>query len=66
MQQHVDPAWRKSSRSVSGSNNCVEVRRATGFVALRDSKDPDGPVLLFDRASWASFVEAVKEGEFDL
>ena len=38
----------------------------TGRVELRDSKDPSGPVLVFDRSQWQSFVDGVKTGEFDL
>ncbi|WP_033222171.1 DUF397 domain-containing protein [Kitasatospora phosalacinea] len=57
-------AWRKSSFS-GCQGNCVEV--ADGFstaVPVRDSKDPDGPALLFPAGAWAAFVAGVKAGEF--
>ncbi len=38
--------WRKASRSGENGGNCVELARAGGAIAIRDSKDPDGPVLL--------------------
>ncbi|MGG7572192.1 DUF397 domain-containing protein [Streptomyces sirii] len=56
--------WRKSSYSNSDGGACIEV--ADGLPALvpvRDSKDPQGPALLFDAAAWSSFVDAVKGGE---
>lgn len=52
-------AWRTSTRSGAGNNNCVEVALADRDVAVRDSKDPGGPVLRFDRAAWSEFVAAV-------
>ncbi|NVI91070.1 DUF397 domain-containing protein [Actinomadura sp. BRA 177] len=41
--------WRKSSRSGSSGGSCVELAGAKDCVAVRDSKDPDGPVLLVPR-----------------
>jgi hypothetical protein len=56
--------WRTSSRS--GSNGaCVEVAEFDGAVAVRDSRDRTGPVLVFGSAAWAAFIAAAKDGEFD-
>ena len=59
----VDVVWVKSSRS--GTNgNCVEVAfLGEDRVALRDSKDPEGPVLRFNRGEWLAFVDGVVDGE---
>jgi hypothetical protein len=51
--------WHKSSHS-SANGQCVEVAPAAGAVAVRDSKNPAGPVLIFTRQAWAAFVEDVK------
>jgi hypothetical protein len=59
-------AWRKSTRSGPYSDNCVEVAFVGGAVALRDSKDRAGAVLLFTPEEWLAFVDGTKDGEFDL
>ncbi|MEH0829921.1 MULTISPECIES: DUF397 domain-containing protein [unclassified Micromonospora] len=50
--------WRTSTRS-SGNGNCVEVAPVDGRVAVRDSKDRSGPVLVFSPATWTAFVTGV-------
>lgn len=52
--------WRRSSYSDNGAN-CVEVAFGTGHVAARDSKDPDGPVLTFDRRRWSAFLARLRK-----
>lgn len=53
--------WRKSSYSGANGGNCVEVARdLPGVVAVRDSKNPDGPALVFTPADWAEFTASVK------
>jgi hypothetical protein len=56
--------WKKSSKSGGNGGECVEVRRYNGAVQVRDSKDPDGPVLTFSPQQWAEFVTAAVNGEF--
>jgi Domain of unknown function (DUF397) len=65
MEQESTLNWRKSSRSQGGAN-CVEVATTTEAVAVRDSKDPDGPHLAFGAQSWREFVAGIRAGEFDL
>ena len=65
--QLAGAAWRKSTRSQT--SNCVEIaplRSGPAAVALRDSKDPSGPVLLFNRAGWLGFIAGAKAGQFAL
>ncbi|MFC0863631.1 DUF397 domain-containing protein [Sphaerimonospora cavernae] len=69
--------WKKSVRSGNGQD-CVEVAIADAGEAgdehkadveqlylIRDSKDPDGPVLAFTASEWDAFIGGVKDGEFD-
>ena len=55
--------WRKSTRSGSNGGACVEVARNLPYVvAVRDSKNPHGPVLTVESAGWRSFIADVKAG----
>ncbi|NNH75101.1 DUF397 domain-containing protein [Nocardia uniformis] len=57
--------WFKSSRS-SATGECVEAAHlAGGHVGVRDSKNPDGPALIFTPGEWDAFVAGVQDREFD-
>jgi hypothetical protein len=53
--------WRKSAHSGGTGGNCIEVaRNLPGVVAVRDSKDPHGPALVFTLADWKAFTAVLK------
>jgi Domain of unknown function (DUF397) len=56
--------WRKST--LSRDDGCVEVALIDQFVAVRDSKNPEGPTLRFSSTEWEAFTGGVRNGEFDL
>jgi Domain of unknown function (DUF397) len=63
----VDPSrasWRKATRS--GVNGCVEVGLVDDQIAVRDSKDREGPVLMFTAPEWEAFLGGARDGEFEL
>ncbi|MFY1637422.1 DUF397 domain-containing protein [Solwaraspora sp. WMMB335] len=55
--------WRKSRKS-STNGGCVEVANLGHAYALRDSKNPDGPVLVFTPEEWDCFLDGAEKGEF--
>jgi len=58
--------WRKSSYSSANGGQCVEIAlNLPGVVAMRDSKNPAGPALAVEPASFAAFTAAIKNGQFD-
>ncbi|GGK92886.1 hypothetical protein Sme01_59480 [Sphaerisporangium melleum] len=59
-------AWRKSRRSGDTGGGCVEVAgNVPGVVAVRDSKNPSGPMLVFTPHEWGRFLDGVARGAFD-
>jgi hypothetical protein len=57
--------WRKSKLS-SAQGNCVEAARLSrDQIAVRNSRHPEGPALIFSDAEVRAFLEGVKEGDFD-
>ena len=63
--EYVGVTWRKSKRSGS-TNDCVEIAELpNGRVAIRDSKEPDGPALEFSRAAFKGMIGGAKAGELE-
>lgn len=56
--------WRKSAKT-QANGQCVEVARLGDVVGVRDSKNPDGPVLTFTVAEFEAFLDGAHNGEFD-
>ncbi|WP_214410728.1 DUF397 domain-containing protein [Sphaerisporangium fuscum] len=53
--------WCKSSHSSANGGECVEVAKLPQRIAVRDSKNPGGPVLVTTPDEWTAFIMAVKE-----
>ncbi len=63
----TEMTWVKSSYSGPTGGNCVEVAfLANGDVAMRNSRHPDGPALVFTRREWDAFLGGARDGEFGL
>ncbi|MGW0611430.1 DUF397 domain-containing protein [Streptomyces sp. NPDC002788] len=61
----LDASWIKSRHS-NAEGNCVEVAPLVdGGIAVRNSRDPDGPALVYTSAEVAAFLAGAKDGEFD-
>lgn len=54
-------AWRKSSYSSSSGDNCVEVGHTGPQIAVRDTKNPDGPRLAIPAQTWQAFTRRVQD-----
>jgi hypothetical protein len=55
--------WHRS-RYCGEAGSCVEVAKVGDAVAMRDSKNPDGPILLFDQVQWTAFLATVCTEEY--
>ena len=61
----ITATWIKSSHSGPTGGNCVEVAfLADGRVAVRNSRQPDGPALTFTSGEWDAFLRGARDGEF--
>lgn len=56
--------WRKATAS-NATGSCVELGAVGGGIVMRNSRDPNGPALLYTRGEIAAFIDGVKSGEFD-
>lgn len=57
-------AWLKAQSSTP-NGQCVEVAATDGRIAIRDSKDPEGPILVYTPSEFSAFLEGARNGEFD-
>ena len=62
--ERANLVWRKAQLSTN-NGACVEVASVAGKIALRDSKDPYGPMLLYTPTEFNAFLDGAKKGEFD-
>lgn len=63
-----DVSWHVSTASASAGGQCVEagpINDGSGRVAVRHSKDHDGPIITSTRKEWIDFVKGIQKGEFD-
>ena len=57
-------SWIKAQASTH-NGACVEIAAAGGNIAMRDSKDPGGPILVYTTAEFSAFLNGARNGEFD-
>jgi hypothetical protein len=61
----TDTDWMMSSRSSGNGGSCVEARRYSGSIEVRNSKSPEAGSVRFTLEEWDSFLDGAKKGEFD-
>jgi hypothetical protein len=62
--ERSDLVWCKAHRSTN-NGQCVEIASTADKIAVRDSKDPNGPILVYTSAEFSAFLEGARNGEFD-
>lgn len=60
MERQHNSVWRKSSHSGHDGGECIEVSHIPGGIAVRDSKCPDGPVVMLARGTWRRLIGDLK------
>lgn len=53
-------AWRKASKSHEDGDQCVEIASDVDVVYMRDSKNPDGPIIFISRDNFRRLANALK------
>ncbi|MGW4028403.1 DUF397 domain-containing protein [Streptomyces sp. NPDC004838] len=61
--QLTDAHWFTSSYSNNQGGECVEAAKLPNAIAVRDSKNPEGPAFIFESGAWTGFVSSVKAGQ---
>lgn len=61
----TDAQWLRGGESTDPDEGHLEIAFVEDHIAMRNSADPDGPVLIFTPAEWEAFVLGVRDGEFD-
>jgi hypothetical protein len=62
--ERAELSWLKAQSSTA-NGQCVELAAAAAGVAIRDSKDPDGPILVYTHSEFQAFLDGARNGEFD-
>jgi predicted secreted Zn-dependent protease len=60
--ERMSLTWHKAQLSTN-NGACVEVASVPGKIAVRDSKNPNGPILVYASEEWRAFLDGVKTGE---
>ena len=64
MNDFASATWRKSAKT-QANGQCVEVARVGDLIGVRDSKDPNGPILEFTVQEFEAFLDGAGKGEFN-